>query len=117
MGDQEPEFGLFGGKAVVGDRNWGRIANVSVPFAVVQALDDPLTAWRTIGTEDPQALSDSGDGKIIVVLTKSGGHVGWPMGNNPREKAWLWMSTIAGTFAASVDAVRMKTHREVAESS
>lgn len=107
MGDREPEFGLFGAETAAADEanhgNWGRIANVSVPFAVLQALDDPLVSWRTIvrtfeifghyylvlgiscstltemprvqGTNDPQALADSGKGNVILVLTKAGGHV------------------------------------------
>ena len=39
MGDREPEFDLFGDPSE-SDPSWGRIANVSVPFAVLQALDD-----------------------------------------------------------------------------
>ena len=113
MGDREAEFGLFddgGAAAPVGDgrRDWGRIANVSVPFAAVHALDDPLTAWRTVGTADPQSLADSGSGNVIVVLTESGGHVGWPLGNNPAENQWLWMSNLAGSFAKAVDTARRR---------
>ena len=115
MGDREAEFDLFGsGSAaapVVGEtrrEDWGRIANVSVPFAAVHALDDPLTAWRTVGTADPQSLADSGRGNVIVVLTESGGHVGWPLGNNPAENQWLWMSNVAGSFATAVDTARRK---------
>ena len=76
MGDREPEFQLFGpaGSASPGSE-WGRIGNVSVPFAVLQALDDPLVGWRTVGTSDPQGLADSGSGNIMLLLTKAGGHV------------------------------------------
>ena len=46
--------------------SWGRMADVSKPFAVLQALVDPLVGWRTIGTNNPQALADSGSvGKAI----------------------------------------------------
>mmetsp|Transcript_39238 Transcript_39238/g.66894 ORF Transcript_39238/g.66894 Transcript_39238/m.66894 type:complete len:117 (+) Transcript_39238:112-462(+) len=110
MGDRPPEFNLLGG----GDENnsdnntddWGRIANVSVPFAVLQALDDPLVGWRTIGTNDPQGLVDSGKGNVMLVLTKAGGHVGWPLGNNPKKDGWKWMSDAARDFALAVDAAR-----------
>jgi hypothetical protein len=76
MGDREPEFQLFGpaGSVPPGDE-WGRIGNVSVPFAVLQALDDPLVGWRTVGTIDPQGLAESGSGNIMLLLTKAGGHV------------------------------------------
>ena len=80
MGDRDPEFDLFGASTDsaptrAGSNNWGRIANVSIPFAVLQALDDPLVGWRTVGTNDPQGLVESGSGNIMLVLTKAGGHV------------------------------------------
>ncbi len=76
MGDREPEFQLFGqSESPPSTNQWGRIANVSIPFAVLQALDDPLVGWRTIGTDDPQGLVDSGSGNVLLVLTKAGGHV------------------------------------------
>ena len=76
MGDRDPEFQLFGSSDDEPlENNWGRIANVSIPFAILQALDDPLVGWRTIGTNNLQGLADSGSGNVILVLTKSGGHV------------------------------------------
>jgi hypothetical protein len=76
MGDRDPEFQLFftldSGSL---ENQWGRIANVSIPFAVLQALDDPLVGWRTLGTNDLQGLADSGSGNVMLVLTKAGGHV------------------------------------------
>ena len=75
MGDRKnPEFNLFGNSS---DKPtfWGRIADVNIPLAVLQALDDPLVGWRTIGTNDPQGLADSGAGNILLLLTKAGGHV------------------------------------------
>ena len=80
MGDIDPEFNLFGttdseSQEDGSQKDWGRIANVSIPFAVLQALDDPLVGWRTIGTNDPQGLVDSGSGNVMLVLTKAGGHV------------------------------------------
>ncbi len=77
MGDRDPEFKLFGTaqESALLENTWGRIANVSVPFAVLQALDDPLVGWRTLGTNNLQGLSDSGSGNIMFVLTRSGGHV------------------------------------------
>lgn len=83
MGDRTPEFDLYGAQADTTDptssssssSSWGRIANVAIPFAVLQALDDPLVGWRTIGTNNPQKLADSGNGNVILLLTKAGGHV------------------------------------------
>lgn len=83
----------------------GRIGNVSIPFLVVHALDDPITSWRTIG-HDPFALTRSGSGNVIMLLTARGGHVGWPLGWNPRRSGWFWMSNTIATFVQSVDLAR-----------
>eukprot|EP00984_Skeletonema_dohrnii_P019263 scaffold9179_cov124-Skeletonema_dohrnii-CCMP3373.AAC.1 len=106
MGDRIAEFGLLdkysNSSECVADE-WGRIANTSIPFAVLQALDDPLVGWRTIGTDKPQELVDSGNGNIMLLLTKAGGHVGWPLGLNPAANSWKWMSDSVRDFALAVD--------------
>jgi predicted alpha/beta-fold hydrolase len=83
----------------------GRIVNVTIPFLVLHALDDPITSWRTIG-QDPSALTRSGSGNIIMLLTANGGHVGWPLGWNPGLLGWFWMSNVIATFVNSVDQAR-----------
>jgi len=80
----------------------GRISNVSIPFCVLHALDDPLTTWRVLG-HDPEALINTGMGNIMMVVTKSGGHVGWPLGLNPRSQGWKWMNDAINDFVGSVD--------------
>ena len=128
MGDRKPEFQLFDSEDETCDTiniEWGRIANVSIPFLVLQALDDPLVGWRTLGTGDVQSLADSGSGNTILLLTKAGecifrlkvfvfcwendrlihsftsytlgGHVGWPT-NNPKKDGWRWMNDIGRDF-------------------
>jgi len=52
----------------------GRISNVSIPFCVIHALDDPLITWRSVG--EPETVVHSGRGYVVILLTKSGGHVG-----------------------------------------
>ena len=91
----------------VGEEDVGRIANVSIPFCVMHALDDPLTVWRTIGN-NPNKLVDTGSGHIMMLLTKSGGHVGWPLGTNPKRDGWKFMNDAALNFALSVDAAKKK---------
>jgi predicted alpha/beta-fold hydrolase len=80
---------------------FGRIADVSIPFCVLHALDDPLTSWRTIG-HDPEKLVNTGSGNIMLVLTSSGGHVGWPMGYLPQRNGWKFMNDAASNFVNSV---------------
>ena len=66
----------------------------------------PLVGWRTIGTDNPQSLADSGAGNVMLLLTKAGGHVGWPLGNNPKKSAWEWMSNTVRDFVLAVDKAR-----------
>jgi len=81
----------------------GRIANVSVPLLVVNALDDPIAYWKTLG--DPVRVSHSGQGYTMLLITRYGGHVGWPLGLDPRENAWRWMSEVASSFVTANDKI------------
>ena len=36
-----------------------------------------IQGWRTIGTDRPQELVDSGKGNVMLLLTKAGGHGTW----------------------------------------
>lgn len=116
MGDRKPEFRLFdaNNEATCDNTNsessWGRIANVSVPFLVVQALDDPLVGWRTVGTENVQGLADSGSGNTMLLLTKAGGHVGWPQGTNPKKEGWKWMNDVGRDFVLAVVAAKQESN-------
>jgi len=81
--------------------------NVSIPLLVVHSLDDPLITWRTVaansGLMHPANLtSKTGSGNLFLLLTKRGGHVGWPVGMLPFVEKWRWMSEISSSF---VDAV------------
>ncbi len=40
------------------------------------------------------------------MLTKSGGHVGWPLGLNPKAHGWKFMNDAASSFANSVDVAK-----------
>eukprot|EP00592_Proboscia_alata_P007191 CAMPEP_0194360064 /NCGR_PEP_ID=MMETSP0174-20130528/7375_1 /TAXON_ID=216777 /ORGANISM="Proboscia alata, Strain PI-D3" /LENGTH=656 /DNA_ID=CAMNT_0039131343 /DNA_START=324 /DNA_END=2294 /DNA_ORIENTATION=+ len=86
----------------------GRIGDVSVPFCVIHALDDPLISWRTMGHNPTKLVQSSngngndktgkGKGNLVMLLTNSGGHVGWPLGSNPTNHNWSWMHNAAGDF-------------------
>jgi predicted alpha/beta-fold hydrolase len=91
-------------------QNSGKIHSLSIPLAVVQSLDDPLVTWRATVNNDgfmhPTNLIESGDGNLMIVLTKKGGHVGWPTGLFPFIDKWKWMSNAAGSFGVAVDAAK-----------
>eukprot|EP00536_Pseudo-nitzschia_multiseries_P009244 jgi/Psemu1/200246/e_gw1.253.58.1 len=107
LGDipHDPSTGLP--PADANERNLGKIQSVSIPFLVVHALDDPLVTWRASvhneGFMHPANLSRSGSGHLMILLTKAGGHVGWPLGTWPTKHKWKWMSDLVSTFAKSVD--------------
>lgn len=57
-----------------------RIQNISIPYCVVHALDDPLVTWRTVAANDglmhPDNLTKfAGTGNLFLLLTKRGGYV------------------------------------------
>ena len=83
-----------------------RVHQVSVPTLVVHTLDDPLISWRTVGANQgamhPSNLTRTGSGNLMILLTKRGGHVGWPMGMFPQSEGWKWMNDIPATFVKAL---------------
>ena len=86
----------------------GRLSNIAIPLAVVHALDDPLITWRAVANVDPTRMVNSGEGNLILLLTKGGGHVGWPLGNNPASRGWEWMNNCARDFVNAVSGARRR---------
>ena len=84
----------------------GKIHSVSVPLCVLHAFDDPLITWRATannhGFMRPEKMVKSGSGNVMLLLTKSGGHVGWPTGILPCQDKWKWMSEVAMSFGRAV---------------
>ena len=89
-----------------------KIHSIAIPFLVVHAFDDPLITWRTTiqntGFMHPANLTKSGSGYLMMLLTKAGGHVGWPLGLWPTENKWKWMSDVVMSFAQSVHESKME---------
>ena len=89
-----------------------KIHQLSIPLLVVQALDDPLITWRTVasnaGPMHPSNLTKTGQGNLMILLTKRGGHVGWPLGWLPQLHTWHWMNQIPASLAASVQEVKQQ---------
>lgn len=90
----------------------GRIANVSIPLCMLSALDDPLITWKAVasnrGLRHPSNLVKTGSGNLMLLLTKAGGHVGWPLGVDPSDKKWGWMNGAVQNFVASFEVARKK---------
>eukprot|EP00545_Synedropsis_sp_CCMP1620_P002064 CAMPEP_0119009206 /NCGR_PEP_ID=MMETSP1176-20130426/4214_1 /TAXON_ID=265551 /ORGANISM="Synedropsis recta cf, Strain CCMP1620" /LENGTH=104 /DNA_ID=CAMNT_0006961675 /DNA_START=111 /DNA_END=425 /DNA_ORIENTATION=+ len=90
----------------------GRIANVSIPLCILNALDDPLITWKAVaaneGLRHPTNLVKTGSGNLMLLLTKGGGHVGWPLGVNPSIEKWGWMNGAVQGFVAAFEAGKKK---------
>lgn len=89
---------------------YARIHSVAIPFCVVHAFDDPLVTWRTAaantGLMNPKNLTNAvKTGNLMILLTKAGGHVGWPLGWLPFVDKWKWMNDVASTFVNAVHVV------------
>eukprot|EP00549_Striatella_unipunctata_P008398 CAMPEP_0118681904 /NCGR_PEP_ID=MMETSP0800-20121206/5196_1 /TAXON_ID=210618 ORGANISM="Striatella unipunctata, Strain CCMP2910" /NCGR_SAMPLE_ID=MMETSP0800 /ASSEMBLY_ACC=CAM_ASM_000638 /LENGTH=476 /DNA_ID=CAMNT_0006578249 /DNA_START=344 /DNA_END=1774 /DNA_ORIENTATION=+ len=80
----------------------GRIGNVSIPLCIFHALDDPLITWRAVAKIPPDVMVETGHGSLMFLLTKSGGHVGWPLGWNPTKEAWAFMNNAGIHFGNAV---------------
>jgi predicted alpha/beta-fold hydrolase len=84
----------------------GKIFNVSVPLCVMHALDDPISTWKTVaatsGFMRPERLVTTGSGNLMILLTKRGGHVGWPRGWLSHRWQWEFMSEAVAGFASAV---------------
>ncbi len=89
-----------------------RVHNVSIPLLVIHALDDPLITWRTVaanrGFLHPSSLTQTGTGNLFLLLTKAGGHVGWPLGWMPQAHGWKWMNNVAKDFVEAVAVVKAR---------
>jgi predicted alpha/beta-fold hydrolase len=89
-----------------------RVHNISIPLCVIHALDDPLVTWRTVAADEgifhPTNITKTGSGNLVLLLTKGGGHVGWPLGDWPPEYNWQWMHNAASSFVQAVDSVKNK---------
>ena len=82
-----------------------RLANLSIPFLILQSFDDPISTWRNVAANDgamhPYRLVNAGQGNLMMMLTKIGGHVGWPIGLWPGKANWQFMSEVASNFVES----------------
>ena len=91
-------------------KNLGRIENISIPLCIVHALDDPLITWKTVaaneGLRHPSNIVKAGLGNVMMLLTKAGGHVGWPLGFNPAVEKWAWMSGVVHNFVDAFESAK-----------
>ncbi|CAM9822883.1 unnamed protein product [Hapterophycus canaliculatus] len=75
----------------------GKIAGLRTPTLAVSSLDDPI---MTGGGWPSASLKETKD--LFILLTRKGGHVGWPTGWSPTRNRWSWMSTTSLDFCEAI---------------
>jgi predicted alpha/beta-fold hydrolase len=87
-----------------------KISKLAIPLCVLQSFDDPISTIRTIvgneGLMRPDSLVQLGQGHLILLLTRRGGHVGWPKGWRPWKRKWEFMSEAAISFTEALAEVK-----------
>lgn len=79
----------------------------SIPHLILQALDDPISTWRTITSNDPDSplfpsnlVNRPETQNVVILLTEKGGHFGWPVGWKPHS--WIYMNDwVAANFVSA----------------
>mgnify|MGYP003873182169 CR=1 FL=1 len=94
---------------------FGKIHNISIPLCIMHALDDPISTWRTVSSNEgfmqPTNLIRTGQGNLMLLFTKKGGHVGWPLGWLSHRRQWEFMSEAAAHFADAVMKAKQELQR------
>ena len=75
-----------------------KLARGRAPLLAVHARDDPITAFETTLAPKIAAAAEN----VLLLVTKHGGHIGWPLGWRPAEKRWKFMGDVTMEFANAV---------------
>jgi len=94
----------------------------SIPHLILQSFDDPISSWRTNAANEPSSplyprnlVNREESSNLVVLLTETGGHVGWPMGWFPHS--WNYMNNLvaAGFVSAYVASQDKRTESRSGE--
>eukprot|EP00123_Amoebidium_parasiticum_P020611 comp5352_c0_seq1/m.1331 comp5352_c0_seq1/g.1331 ORF comp5352_c0_seq1/g.1331 comp5352_c0_seq1/m.1331 type:complete len:489 (-) comp5352_c0_seq1:92-1558(-) len=75
----------------------GRGENINTPMLFLQAWDDPIVDVDST----PVELARTNE-NVFFLVTKHGGHVGWPTGTNPNVDRWSYSSNVCLQFFDAV---------------
>jgi len=76
-----------------------RLNGSKIPLLAVHAIDDPIAIFEVM-LADEVSKTDN----VMLLATKHGGHIGWPMGLFPTKNRWNFMMDIAMEYASEVTA-------------
>ena len=77
-----------------------KLKSLKIPMLAVHAMDDPILHVDTYPTNivEHGTLSEN----LVVLITRTGGHVGWPVGLMPWVRRWIFQNTIAAEFIEAI---------------
>eukprot|EP00903_Cladosiphon_okamuranus_P014215 g13207.t1 len=93
----------YNGYADVASYYWGmsaaggKVAGLRTPTLAVSSLDDPI--MNPDGAPIDEVKNIEG---LFILLTRKGGHVGWPTGWLPGRKKWDWMNKTSLGFCEAI---------------
>jgi hypothetical protein len=92
--------------------------HIAIPHLVLQAFDDPISTWRSDVVNHPTSplyprnLVNEHQDNLVLLLTKKGGHVGWPIGWWPHS--WIYMNEyVAASFIDAFHDSKRSVHHSV----
>ena len=71
-----------------------------VPLLVIHAIDDPIIHADTLPCNS--GVANTVD-NLCVLVTSTGGHVGWPLTYQPAQTRWLFQNNLILEFIAAVE--------------
>merc|ERR1712183_1097826 len=77
------------------DDKWKHVA---IPVLAICARDDPITHCDALRPLEFSAANEN----LIYLVTETGGHVGWPMGNTPWERGFDFMNEAITHFCETI---------------
>lgn len=74
-----------------------RLQGARVPLLAVNAIDDPISVYETAFASGVVETDN-----VLLLATKHGGHIGWPLGMSPTKNRWNYMVDIAMEFSSAL---------------
>ncbi len=100
----------------------GKLASAAVPLLAIHAADDPIIDSATFADHLPAITgrtadrpgSHAGNPHLFVLVTRSGGHIGWCEGLAPARRRWGFIHRVVAEFVGAVrDAAREQAREDV----
>ena len=85
------------------------LSSCSSPRLASSSSSSPFSSPQVDLPSSPVSFAEE-NGNILFLVTKHGGHVGWPLKYSPRENKWLFQSQCALIFFHSL--LQMKQDKD-----